>query len=128
MVGLSQVRNDIQVKEYKEVNPFKGQEGFFTTIERFPMYPGGEEGIADHIKQALVYPAEAREQGIKGTVIIAYMIELDGSIGSTRIIQGVHPLLDEEAERVIKAMDRWKPAIQRGKPNRMLFQQAITFN
>jgi TonB family protein len=114
-------------KEYIEINPFKNQEGYFTTIERFPMYPGGEEGISEHIRTTLEYPEEAKEQGVKGTVIVAYMIEVDGSIGAANVIQSVHPLLDEEAVRVIKAMDTWKPAIQRGKPTRMMFQQAITF-
>ncbi len=115
-------------KQYKEINPFKNKEGFFTTIERFPMYPGGEEGIAEHIRNTLEYLEEARKQDIKGTVIVAYMIEVDGSIGATNVLQSVHTLLDEEAVRVIKAMDVWKPAIQRGKPTRMMFQQAITFN
>jgi len=115
-------------KEYKEINPFKNQEGFFTTIERFPMYPSGEEGIAEHIRNTLEYPLEAKEKGITGTVVVAYMIEKDGSIGATNVIQSVHSLLDEEAVRVIKAMDTWKPAIQRGKPTRMMFQQAIIFN
>jgi hypothetical protein len=55
------------------------------------------------------------------------MIEVDGSIGATRVMQSVHPALDEEALRVIKAMDTWRPAIQRGEPTRILFQQAITF-
>lgn len=115
-------------KVYKEINPFKNQEGFFTTIERFPMYPDGEEGIADHIKNILEYPAEAKEKGIKGTVVVSYVIEVDGSIEVANVLQSVHALLDEEAIRVIKAMDVWKPAIQRGKPTRMMFQQAITFN
>ena len=127
--GFSQTQRDkiIHEQDYKEINPFKNQEGFFTTIERFPMYPGGEEGIAEHIRTNLSYPEKAKQEGIKGTVIVAYMIEVDGSIGSTNVIEGVHPLLDEEAVRVIKAMDIWKPAVQRGKPTRMMFQQAITF-
>ncbi len=113
--------------EYIEVNPFRNMEGGFTTIDRFPMYPGGEDGIADHIRNTLIYPEEAKDDGIKGTVIVAYMIEVDGSVGATRIMQSVHPALDEEALRVIKAMDTWRPAIQRGEPTRILFQQAITF-
>jgi|LSQX01.1.fsa_nt_gb TonB family protein len=128
--GFSQTQRKkiIQEQDYKEINPFENQEGFFTTIERFPMYPGGEEGIAEHIRITLEYPEEAKVQGIKGTVIVAYMIEVDGSIGAANVLQSVHALLDEEAIRVIKAMDVWKPAIQRGKPTRMMFQQAITFN
>jgi len=128
--GFSQTQREkiIQEQDYKEINPFKKEEGFFTTIERFPKYPGGEDGIAEHIRNTLEFPEEASEQGIKGTVVVAYMIEEDGSIAATNVLQSVHPLLDEEAVRVIKAMDVWKPAIQRGKPTRMMFQQAITFN
>ncbi len=68
------------------------------------MYPGGEEGTAEHIRNTLEYPEEAKEQDIKGTVVVSYMIEEDGSIGATSVMQSVHPLLDKEAVRVIKAM------------------------
>jgi len=119
--------NQVPEKDYIEINPFKGQEGSFSSVERFPMYPGGEKGIAEHIRKTVQYPEEARKKGISGTVIVAYMIETDGRIGSTTIVQSVDPLLDAEAVRVIKAMDIWKPAIQKGKPTRLLFQQAITF-
>ena len=72
-------------KEYMEINPFKGQEGVFSNVEQFPMYPGGEKGIAEHIRKTVKYPEEARKKGVSGTVIVAYMIETDGSIGSTNI-------------------------------------------
>lgn len=112
---------------YKEVNPFKSIEGFFSTIERFPMYPEGEEGIIEHIKSNLNYPYEAKENNIKGTVIIGYLIDIDGSVGEVVVLKSVHPLLDEEAVRVIKLMDKWLPAIQRGSPAKMRLQQSIVF-
>lgn len=125
-VNLADTLNN-KDREYKEINPFKNMEGGFTNIDRFPMYPGGEEGIADHIRNTLIYPEEAEQQGLTGTVVVAYLIEKDGTIGSTRILKSVHPLLDEEAVRVIKSMDTWKPLIKEGKPNKVMFQQAITF-
>ncbi len=113
--------------QYIEINPFKNINGFFTTIERFPMYPDGEKGIAEYIKNKLNYPDEAKEKNISGTVVIGYLIETDGSIGETVVLESIHPLLDNEAIRVIEAMEKWKPAIQNGEPVKMRLKQKITF-
>ena len=114
-------------RKYIEINPFKNINGFFTTIERFPMYPDGEKGIAEYIKNKLNYPDEAKEKNISGTVVIGYLIETDGSIGETVVLESIHPLLDNEAIRVIEAMEKWKPAIQNGEPVKMRLKQKITF-
>lgn len=92
------------------------------------MYPGGEQGINQFIKRELTYPEEALKDSIEGRVIVRYVVENDGSVGEIEVIQSVHPLLDEEAKRVVKAMQKWKPAIQRGKPVKSAYLQAFNFH
>lgn len=53
---------------------------------------------------APVYPALAREQGLRGVVKIEVKIAANGSIKSTRAIGG-HPVLIQAAEQALK---NWK--------------------
>ena len=55
------------------------------------------------------YPEQAVEDGIEGTVFVTFEVESDGSITNPHILQGVHPLLDAEALRVVNIMPKWKP-------------------
>jgi protein TonB len=44
-----------------------------------------------------------------------------------RTIRGADPLLDKEAERVIRSMPKWSPGTQEGKPVRVKFTLPISF-
>lgn len=112
---------------YKEINPNKNAGGF-SLVDQWPMYPGGKEGVDEHIKNELNYPEEALKDSIVGRVLVRYVVQTDGSVGEVEVVEGVHPLLDAEAIRVIEAMDRWKPAIQRGKPTKAAYLQAFNFH
>lgn len=114
-------------QHYLEVNPMKEEAGF-TLVEKWPMYPNGEQGVLEHIKNNLIYPEEALKDSIQGQVVIKYLVETSGRVGEIEILQSAHPLLDKEAERIIQTMDKWKPAIQRGKPVKMAFEQVINFS
>jgi protein TonB len=57
------------------------------------------------------YPRKAREAGIEGSVITQFTITKKGKLTTVRVFRGVHPLLDKEAIRVIKAApQKWTPA------------------
>lgn len=111
---------------YQEVDPNLNNGGF-SLVDKWPMYPNGQTGINEHIKNNLQYPDTARAKGIEGKVIIEYVIQTDGSVGEVKIIESAHPILDEEAVRVIKLMTNWKPGVQRGKPIKTAYLQAFNF-
>ena len=64
----------------------------------------------------LRYPQAAVEQGIQGRVHVQLRIDSKGKVCDVHVVKGVDPLLDEEAERVIKASPDWKPGRVGGKP------------
>ena len=99
----------------------------FVVVEFEPEYPGGDEARIKFIRENLVYPQEAIDKKIEGRVFIGFVIEVDGSLTNFSILRSVHPLLDEEALRVIKLMPKWIPGELRGKPVRVQFQMPITF-
>ena len=67
------------------------------------------------MQENLVYPQEAKEKGIEGKVYIGFVVEIDGSLTNFTIVKSAHPLLDEEALRVVKLMPKWIPGKQKDK-------------
>lgn len=88
-----------------------------TMVEIFPEFPGGNIEMIKFLSDNIRYPAEARDNGIQGTVYISFIVRKDGSI--TDVIkkpgtQSVGGGCDEEAVRVVKLMPKWKPGMQNG--------------
>lgn len=99
----------------------------FDVVEKMPSYPGGNGAMQKWIAQNLTYPAAAAENGIEGRVIVAFVVEADGSISDVRIARGVDPSLDREALSVVKRMPKWIPGTQGGKPIRVKYNVPVTF-
>jgi len=61
-----------------------------------------------------VYPAEARDAGVDGTVIVQVLIGRDGLVLDTKIVKSI-PLLDRAAADCVR---QWvfKPALTKNKP------------
>ena len=73
------------------------------------------------------FPAEAREKGIEGRIIIQFVINKNGKAVEPLIVQSVDPLLDKEAIRLINSMPKWKPGEEKGEPVRVKFTMPINF-
>src|SRR5437899_513539 len=62
-----------------------------------------------------VYPKEARDQKIGGTVLLEIVIGTKGNVLELKVVQSVHPLLDAAAGQ---AVGQWKyvPTKVNGQP------------
>ena len=99
----------------------------FEKVEDMPEFPGGEQAMMDFVAKNVQYPKEAIEKEISGRVLVGFIVEKDGSISETEIVKGIGGGCDEEAVRVVKAMPKWKPGKQDGKPVRVHFMLPLTF-
>lgn len=99
----------------------------FIVVEDEPQFPGGEAARKEFLAKNTDFPQTAREIGIDGTVYLTFVIEKDGSVTDVRILRGIGGGCDEEAVRVVKAMPKWIPGKQRGKPVRVQFNMSIKF-
>ena len=94
-------------------NPPKGKIVEVPDID--PMYPGGSHEMTRFIANSLRYPREAADNDKQGLVVYNFVVELDGSLTNFEIMHRAHPLLDEEALRIIKSMPPWRPAVYKGE-------------
>ena len=91
-----------------------GKDDVFVISEIKPMYPGGDAAMMKYLQKNIKYPIQAKEQGIKGTVFMRFVVEKDGSVTDVEVAKGVNPLLDAEAKRVVASMPKWAAGKQNG--------------
>lgn len=96
-------------------------------VEKRASFPGGPSEMNKYLSRAIRYPEDASDNGIQGRVIVSFVVNRDGSIVNVEVLRGVHPSLDAEAMRVVKAMPKWTPASQQGKTVRSKFTLPINF-
>ncbi|TRX71207.1 energy transducer TonB [Carboxylicivirga sp. M1479] len=113
---------------YMEVEEEEEGDGLLLIVEEMPEYPGGAEALTEFIANILVYPPIAVENGVSGIVYISFAIDVDGSITDIKIVRGVSSELEAEATRIIKAMPKWKPGKQRGKPVKVSYTIPVRFS
>ena len=92
-----------------------------------PVFPGGALEFAKWLTNNLQYPPMAKSQKIEGEVRVRFYINEDGSIARESIVKSVHPLLDNEALRVVRLMPKWSPARMHGKAVKTQFTIPIIF-
>jgi len=100
----------------------------FVVVEEMPHYPGGDQALFNNIYENIKYPPEAKEQGIQGKVILRFVVTAEGKVADISVVRGVHPLLDEEAIRVLSGVADWTPGKQGGKPVDVYYSVPITFS
>ena len=89
----------------------------FAEPETMAVFEGGENMFYRFLNVELKYPEEAVEREIQGKVFISFEVDTSGHLMNMSVIRSVHPLLDDEAMRVMrKTNGKWKPATINGLP------------
>ena len=99
----------------------------YNVVEVAPEFPGGMDKMASYLSENIKYPEEAKEKGVSGRVFISFVIEKDGLVTDVKVMRSIGGGCDEEAVRVVKAMPKWKPGLQKGKPVRVSYVLPIFF-
>lgn len=81
-----------------------------------------------YVGERIKYPAIARENGIKGQVVIQFVVEKDGSISNAKVVRDIGGGCGKEALRVVKEMPKWVPGRQRSVPVRVRFTLPVKFD
>ena len=85
-----------------------------TVVQSQPEFPGGQDSLDSFLRNNLVYPQQAKLNGIHGRVYIGYLIDKTGKIKNVRVLSGVNDELNNEALRVVQLFPDWKPGSKGG--------------
>ena len=91
------------------------EDEIFLFAQRMPSFPGGEAKMNSFIMKKLKYPKAAAESGLQGVVVLAFVIEKDGSVTQIKTVRGLDAGLTQEAIRVFNLMPNWEPGMQNGR-------------
>lgn len=87
-----------------------------------PEYEGGIQAFYEYVKKNLKMPKV--ENDVKGNVIVAFVVEKDGSLSSFKILRD--PVgMEKEVIEMLEACPKWKPGMQDGKPVRVEYTLPI---
>lgn len=100
----------------------------YTAVEMMPSYPGGEAALLKDVANAIKYPAMAAENNIQGRVVVKFVVNTDGSVGSVVVLRGKDPDLDKEAIRVVKSLpSKFNPGYSNGQKVACWYTLPINF-
>ncbi|HZF65730.1 MAG TPA: energy transducer TonB [Chitinophagaceae bacterium] len=95
--------------------------------ETMAQFPGGEKLWADFVNRNVRYPPTVKKELVKGEILVRFLINEEGVIEKAEVLKGLHPLLDEEAIRVIMKSPRWIPGERNGDRVQTSLVQSIYF-
>ncbi|WP_220399666.1 energy transducer TonB [Filimonas effusa] len=92
-------------------------------------FPGGDAAFREFLAKHLRKEVAAKNGAPVGLhkVVVAFLIEKDGSVSEVKILEDPGYGTGEEVMRVIKKSPRWFPATIQGKPVRYRQRQSISF-
>ncbi|MBE6326705.1 MAG: energy transducer TonB [Bacteroidales bacterium] len=101
-----------EMDSWDAIDEAREDTAIFSIVEEKAQYPQGTDSLKAFILNNLKYPSDAC---VQGRVVIAFVVEKDGSITNVDIVRSVHPAFDEEAVRFVSMMPKWIPAKNNGK-------------
>ena len=121
------VHDQVRVVEEPKPEPKPKEDEIFVAVEQQAEFPGGMAALMKWLSNNIRYPEAAQQNDIQGRVIVKFVVEKDGSIGTATILKGVDKDLDREALRVVKKMPKWQPGKNNGQAVRSYFNLPVTF-
>ncbi len=107
--------------------PVADNHDIYQVVEKMPEYPGGQDEMLMFIYKNIKYPAEAKDLGIEGMVVIQFVVEADGTTSSHEILRDIGGGCGEEALRVVQKMEAWTPGEQEGKKVRVEYKLPVRY-
>jgi TonB family protein len=114
--------DDLLIPPEVEEEKLENDSAFFSIIEVIPEPVGGMEAIY----KKLIYPSEARNNEITGTVKVQAFIDEFGEVMEAKVVEGIGFGCDDVARNAIYYA-KFKPGLQKGKPVKTMLIIPIEF-
>lgn len=88
----------------------------YQECEKMPEFPGGQAALVDFLVKNMRYPPEAAKDKAEGMIVMEFVVNEDGSIGTPRAKSpDYRPDFVEESVRMIRKMPKWIPGEEKGQ-------------
>ncbi len=114
----------------------------YTKGREMPFFPGCSEfndevekkrncsnqQLIDFVSENLIYPEEAKTEGIEGIVYVSFNVNREGLLGTPKIIRDIGGGCGKEALRVVSLMPDWEPGTLNGSPVEEVMTLPVRFS
>jgi protein TonB len=86
-------------------------------MEQKAQFKGGDKAFQRYVMDNFMYPARCQENGIGGSVLLRFVVDVDGSIVNIQVLEVSTkcPEFAKEAVRILKNSPRWIPGMYNGR-------------
>lgn len=104
--------------------PVEGE--IYQYVDEPPSFP---DNIRFYMKEHLIYPDYALENGLEGKSYVSFIVSSKGAVSAIEVKRGVPdcPECDAEAIRLVENMPKWNPGKIDGKPVNCWFTLPVIF-
>jgi TonB family protein len=107
---------------------FDGTDPVYLSVDKIPEYKDGLKEMYKYMGMNIKYPANARENGIEGTVYTGFVVEPNGKFSNIQLKRGISPDCNAEALRIVKLLSgQWRGGMHRGQKVRVAYTLPIKF-
>lgn len=103
------------------------KEGICKNPDEIATFIGGEIALMKFLKKNTYFPLDVPDN-VEGKVLVAFVIEKDGSVTNAKVVKSAHTSLSKEAIRVIKRMPKWIPGKKDGNLVRTMLIMPFFFS
>jgi protein TonB len=97
-------------------------------VDQMPRFKGGLKALNDFIRSKVIYPETAVEDNRSGTVFVRFVVDENGKVVNTELLNKLGPDLNNEALRVIQMIPDFEaPGYSKGEPVKTFYQLPIHF-
>ena len=86
-------------------------------IEQKAQFKGGDKAFQRYVMDNFTYPWRCQENGISGSVLLRFVVDVDGSIVNIQVLEVSTkcPEFAKEAVRILRNSPRWIPGMYNGR-------------
>ena len=119
---------ELNVTSFAAEQPQADNSPVYEVCDQQPEFHGGMNALMRHLVTNTVYPKESMDANEQGRVLVAFVVEKDGSISDVKIAKSSgFDRLDAEAVRVVREMPAWAPGKHEGEVVRARFVLPVYF-
>ncbi len=101
------------------------------SLDLLDVHPSFKNGDLNRFRrwvmQHMNYPEIMVEDGLKGKVVISFVVDKTGQVRDLELVESFHPIFDATVMRTIDKSPRWSPGILNGEPVSVRYTLPVTF-
>ncbi|AII53783.1 energy transducer TonB [Hymenobacter sp. APR13] len=125
ILEFARIRPADQRKQYTIV---EGTNSRQVTLDRPPLYIGGQQVMNQAVATSVQYPPQALRNRTGGEVVIEFLVDEQGRASGHRVKSGIGLGCDEEALEAVQQLPaEWLPGMLAGQPVAALMEVPVKF-